>query len=402
MPFSWLRARRRRALAGRPFPAAWDEVLVRLVKQAQWLDAAAVERLRRWILVFLGEKRFEGCGGLEISDEIRVAVAGQAGLVTLGFAAEHFDGLRSVLVYPGDYLVPRTTPLAGGGELAWQEARVGETWEGGSMVLAWPEVVAGGRMRAGPRSVVIHECAHLFDLLDGEIDGIPPLPAATRHGWLAAWAERRAHFERLLDEGRATAFDDYAAESPAEFFAVASECFLQDPHALLRHDRTLYELLATAWRQAEVEPLLGALGSIEELSRAFAPRRVSCPLSDGRRGEGLRLTPRTALSWAIPEGTERFRATIRPAAGLLGPDALRSAAGAPAASRTGMRAESRFTVTIDGREVLATGVAEERDIDIPVDDGRTLTILCDYPSVADGGIGPFGGGVVLIDPRLEQ
>jgi len=161
-------------------------------------------------------------------------------------------------------------------------------------------------------------------------------------------------------------------------------------------------LLATAWRQAEVEPLLGALGSIEELSRAFAPRRVSCPLSDGRRGEGLRLTPRTALSWAIPEGTERFRATIRPAAGLLGPDALRSAAGAPAASRTGMRAESRFTVTIDGREVLATGVAEERDIDIPVDDGRTLTILCDYPSVADGGIGPFGGGVVLIDPRLEQ
>ena len=250
MLFSWLRARRRRALAERPFPAAWDEVLVRLVKQVQWLDAAAVDRLRRWMLVFLGEKRFEGCGGLEISDEIRVAVAGQAGLVALGFAAEHFDGLRSVLVYPGDYLVPRTTTLAGGGELEWREARVGETWSGGSMVLSWPGVVAGGRLRDGPRSVVIHECAHLVDLLDGEIDGVPPLASrSARAAWVAAFADCRDRFEAALDDGRSTAFDEYAAESAAEFFAVASECFFQDPHRLVRHDRQLYGLLQEAWRQ---------------------------------------------------------------------------------------------------------------------------------------------------------
>lgn len=249
MLFSWLQARRRRAIAERPFPPAWERILDRGVRQCRWLDARGREQLHRWIAVFLAEKRFEGCGGLEIDDEIRLTIAGQAGVALLGFPAEWFAGLRSVLVYPHDYLVPRSTPLAGGGELAWQEARVGETWEGGSMVLAWPEVVAGGRMRDGARSVVIHECAHLFDLLDGEIDGVPPLPASTRRDWLDAWTRRRADFERLLDEGRATAFDDYAAESPAEFFAVASECFLQDPHALVRHDRVLYELLATAWRQ---------------------------------------------------------------------------------------------------------------------------------------------------------
>jgi len=250
MLLSWLRARRRRALGSAPFPPAWDDVLGRLVKQAQWLPPDEQLRLRRRILVFLGEKRFEGCGGFAITDEVRVAIAAQAALVTLGFAAEYFDGLKSVLVYPGDYLVPRTTPLAGGGELQWKEARLGETWAGGSMVLSWPGVVDGGRLRDGPRNVVIHECAHLVDLLDGEIDGIPPLPGrAARREWATAFEDCRARFEEALDEGRVTAFDDYAAESAAEFFAVASECFFQDPHRLARHDRQLYGLLQRAWRQ---------------------------------------------------------------------------------------------------------------------------------------------------------
>jgi len=250
MLFSWLRARRRSALAERPFPPDWEAVIGRLVKQARWLAPAEQTRLRRWIQVFVGEKRFEGCRGLEITDEIRVAIAAQAGLATLGFAAEHFDGLQSVLVYPGDYLVPRSTPLDGGGELEWKEARVGEAWSGGSLVLSWPDVVSGGRMRDGPRSVVIHEIAHLVDLLDGEIDGVPPLPSrAARREWAAACDACRARFEEALDDGRATAFDDYAAESPTEFFAVASECFFQDPHRLARHDRHLYDLLGQAWRQ---------------------------------------------------------------------------------------------------------------------------------------------------------
>jgi MtfA peptidase len=246
---SWMRARRRRAIAAKPFPDPWHEILRRCVKQTQWLDAAALERLRRWVAVFLAEKRFEGCGGLTITDEIRVAIAGQAAIITLGFENEWFDGLKSVLVYPGDYLVPRTTPLDGGGELQWQEARLGETWSGGSMVLSWPGVLDGGRLRDGPRSVVIHECAHLVDLLDGDIDGVPPLPAARRRAWVEALDVCRDRFEEALDDGRSTAFDEYAAESDAEFFAVASECFFQDPHRLVRHDRVLYDLLAESWRQ---------------------------------------------------------------------------------------------------------------------------------------------------------
>jgi Mlc titration factor MtfA (ptsG expression regulator) len=246
---AWLRSRRRRAIQERSFPAAWREILRQGVRQADWLDADETGRLHGWVAVFLEEKRFEGCRGFEITDEVRVTIAAQAGIVALGFGEEWFDRLKSVLVYPGDYVVPRVTPLAGGGELEWQEARLGETWGGGSMVLSWSGVRDGARLRDGPRSVVIHECAHLVDLLDGEIDGIPPLPPAAARRWRAAIADCRRRFDELLDEGRSLAFDDYAAESPAEFFAVASECFFQDPHRLLRHDATLYGLLAEAYRQ---------------------------------------------------------------------------------------------------------------------------------------------------------
>jgi Mlc titration factor MtfA (ptsG expression regulator) len=250
MLFAWLKNRRRREVLERPFPAAWTEILRRGVRQMDWLDEDERERLRGWIAVFLAEKRFEGCRGFAITDEVRLLVAAQAGLVALGFEGEWFDRLRSVLVYPGDYLVPRVTPLAGGGELEWQEARLGETWGGGSMVLSWTGVRDGARMRDGPRSVVIHESAHLIDLGSGEIDGVPPLGSAAAAG---AWRKRiiacQDRFDELLDEGRNLPFDDYAAESPAEFFAVASECFFQDPHRLARYDGGLYDLLVEAYRQ---------------------------------------------------------------------------------------------------------------------------------------------------------
>jgi len=249
MLFSWLRSRRRRALAAVPFPAEWERLLVAGVRQVAWLPPDDGQLLRGMVAVLLAEKRFEGCGGLTIGDEVRVSIAGQAAIASFCLGDEWFDSLRSVLVYPDDYLVPRSTPLAGGGELEWKEARVGETWSGGSMALSWRGVLDGGRLRDGPRSVVIHEFAHQFDGLDGEIDGVPPRPAVRRRAWAGAIAACREQFAAALDDGRATPFDDYADESPAEFFAVSSECFFQDPHRLARFDPALYDLLREAWGQ---------------------------------------------------------------------------------------------------------------------------------------------------------
>ena len=249
MLLAWLKERRRRRVRERPFPPAWRDVLRRSVRQAEGLADDQWRRLEDWIAVFLAEKRFEGCGGLEITDEVRLAIAGQAAVAALGLGAEHFDRLRSILVHPADFSVPASMVVGGDVSLEWREPRLGETWTGGSMSLAWPDVVAGGRMRDGPRSVVIHEFAHQFDALDGEIDGAPPLPPARRRAWVEGITACRAGFAALLDEGRATPFDDYADESPAEFFAVSSECFFQDPHRLIRFDPGLYDLLREAWRQ---------------------------------------------------------------------------------------------------------------------------------------------------------
>jgi Mlc titration factor MtfA (ptsG expression regulator) len=246
MLFSWLRQRRRRAIAAAPFPAEWEALLVAGVRQVAWLDADEARQLRGLVAVLLAEKRFEGCGGLEVTDEMRLVIAGQMALVTLGLPLDYLDRLRSVLVYPGDFRASRRATLGGGAEIEWQEPLEGEVWTEGSMVLSWPRAAAGGRLRDGPRSVVIHESTHMLDAHDGAIDGLPPLPSAA---WATGITACREHFREVLDEGRGVPFDDYADTSPAEFLAVASECFFQDPHRLWRFDRGLYDLLAAAWRQ---------------------------------------------------------------------------------------------------------------------------------------------------------
>lgn len=250
MLFSWLRARRRRTVGGRSLPAALDDTLLAACRQGLWLSPEEGKRWREWIAVFLDEKRFEGCAGQAIDDEVRLAIAGQAGLMVLGLQGEHFDRLRSVLVWPGDWRGRKAVPLDGGAHLEWRERRLGEAWTGGSVGLSWPAVRRGGRLLDGARSVVIHEFAHLVDALDGTIDGVPPLPAdVDARDWVERLGRCQERFEEALDEGRPVAFDDYAAESPVEFFAVASECFFQDPHRLLRHDADLYALLSACWRQ---------------------------------------------------------------------------------------------------------------------------------------------------------
>ncbi len=250
MVFSWLRERRRRAARRRPFSPGTEETLLRVCRQGAWLSPDEGRAWREWIAVFLDEKRFEGCGGQAIDDEVRLSVAGQAGLVVLGFPGEHFDRLRSVLVHAGDWSGRKAVALEGGAHLEWRERRLGQAWTEGSVMLSWPAVRRGGRLQDGPRSVVIHEFAHLVDALDGTFDGLPPLPGGVQQaGWRAQLAACRERYEEALDEGRSVALDDYAAEDPVEFFAVASECFFQDPHLLARHDADLYALLAASYRQ---------------------------------------------------------------------------------------------------------------------------------------------------------
>ena len=243
--FGFFKARRRKQLRSSPFPQDWREMVARDVKFFARLSADDQAELLGHVQVFLAEKRFEGCAGLEITDEIRVVIATQACLLLLHRTTDYFPRLLTVLVYPSVYLVNDERPV---GQHVWQEGlstRLGETGrQMGSMVLAWDAVQAGGADASDGRNVVFHEFAHQLDFEDYVTDGAPILATRAQE---AAWgAVMRVEFASLRaaeETGIPTLLDTYGATSPAEFFAVATEAFFERPKAMkMRHPRMYAEL----------------------------------------------------------------------------------------------------------------------------------------------------------------
>jgi len=247
---NWLRNRRRKRIVSEPFPEAWRAILDRRVPTYGRLAPEERTRLEEIVQILVAEKHFEGCGGFKITDEVRVTVAGHAGCLLLGDSRGYFPQLRSIVVYP-DIFVARGEFEAPDGTIAEHlDGHAGESWDLGAVVLAWDEVIQSGRSLGDGYNVVLHEFAHQLDSGDSEMDGTPLLhdPALRER-----WAEvMQADYEGLhedLDAGRSTVLDPYAAEDPAEFFAVATETFFELPRALLRKHPDLYDLLKRYYRQ---------------------------------------------------------------------------------------------------------------------------------------------------------
>ena len=207
------------------------------------------------VQVFLAEKRFEGCGGLAITDEMRVTIAAQACLLLLHRRTDYFPGLLTILVYPSTYMVEEKRQVA---EHVWEEGsmtRLGETGRRmGSLVLAWGAVKHGAADPADGKNVVLHEFAHQLDYENHAADGVPEL--ATREQQLA-WSEvMRIEFAslRAADEsGIPTLLDTYGATDPVEFFAVSVEAFFERPRALRAHHPRLYAELRKYFNQDPIE-----------------------------------------------------------------------------------------------------------------------------------------------------
>lgn len=232
---------RSRALE-RPFPEAWGEILERNVPLCRRLTAAQRQRLEKLVQAFVVDIPFEGCGGLEIDDEIRVTIAGQACLLVLASNRSSFPLLRSILVYPSTYEAPERGP---GGDFEGDvQARLGESWGQGYVVLAWDAVLHGAAEMSDGHNVVLHEFAHQIDQEDGVADGIPVLDRPLRYGNWARILDRDFDvFEGRLLRGENPVLDAYGATNKAEFFAVATETFFEKPHALKERYPELYEML---------------------------------------------------------------------------------------------------------------------------------------------------------------
>jgi Mlc titration factor MtfA (ptsG expression regulator) len=249
MIFAWLKNRRRRKLLAQPFPAAWLEFLHNNVAHYRYLSGAEQAKLRDELRIFVADKNWEGCGGLAMTDEMKVTIAAQACLLVLGMRHNYFDRVLSILVYPHGYRDPMDG-FGGDGLVHRGQARLGESWYRGPVVLAWDHVRFEGQHPSGGKNVVFHEFAHQLDMLDGIINGTPPLgsPEESRR-WAEVMTAEYKQLQSASEHGQATLLDQYGTTNEGEFFAVATECFFDRPVALRQRYPRLYELLRDYYRQ---------------------------------------------------------------------------------------------------------------------------------------------------------
>ena len=247
---AWLRERRRSRLTKRPFLEEWNGILERNVPIYGRLSEADRSELRDHIKVFLAEKRFEGAGGLTVTDEIRVTIAAHACVLLLHRSTDYYPGLYTVIVYPGAYIAERAVREPLGIVTERLETRLGESSSRGAVVLSWDAVEAAASDVSNCRNVALHEFAHQLDAEDGSVEGAPILSDRSRY---VAWARILGReYERLRRDtfrGRSTVLDRYGATSPAEFFAVATECFFARPDLLKARHPELYAELQRYYQQ---------------------------------------------------------------------------------------------------------------------------------------------------------
>jgi MtfA peptidase len=256
--FSLFKSRRRQQLRAQPFPAEWRRTIERNVPIVLRLPRADQRELFGHIQVFLAEKHFEGCGGLELTDEIRVTIAAQACLLLLHRETDYYPLLKSILVYPSTYVVPGEHSVGGG---VWEESEhelLGHTSAKlSALVLAWDSTINGARDPRDGENVVFHEFAHQLDFESGDVNGTPLLGSNSQYAsWARVLGAEYDELRRLSDEGRESVIDEYGAENPAEFFAVATEAFferaveLRAKHpALYAELRAYYDQDPAAWTQ---------------------------------------------------------------------------------------------------------------------------------------------------------
>jgi hypothetical protein len=248
--FDFFKRRRRERLRAAPFPPGWEQILRRNVPLCDRLTDADRRELQGHIHVFLAEKHFEGCGGLALTDEIRVTIAAQACLLLLHRDTDYYRRLVTILVYPSAYLAKGVESLGGGFVLEGEQGRLGEAWTDGVVVLSWDDVQVGASDIRDGHNVVLHEFAHQLDQEDGVADGAPVLGARSRYVvWARVLGTEYEQLRRTSRKGKKSVLDRYGATKPAEFFAVATECFFEKPAQMRKKHPELYEELRDYYRQ---------------------------------------------------------------------------------------------------------------------------------------------------------
>jgi Mlc titration factor MtfA (ptsG expression regulator) len=302
MLFTWLKCRRRARIVAAAFPDDWLAYLHKNVGLYALLTLPERKKLHDDLRILIAETTFEGCGGLGITDEIKVTIAAQASLLLLGFQHDYFERVHTVLVYPAGFRSPEgwTGP---DGVVHMDVGYLGEAWHHGTVILAWDAVLAGGRNPRDGRNVVLHEFAHQLDYLDGFANGAPPLrDRAQYRKWHEVMTAEYAQLVSESEHGRPKVLDAYGATNPAEFFAVATECFFEKPVQMRRRHPQLYEILKEYFCQDTAARFAGDDQPVEapvdaRTDGARGRLRRWKPYRGSRRGVRPAARPAAVLDW---------------------------------------------------------------------------------------------------------
>lgn len=248
----WLLERKRQRLRAQPFPAPWRAVLQQRVPYVRRLPADLQLQLKQHMQVFLAEKVFIGCNGLEISDEIRVTIAAHACLLILNRPSGYYPNLRQILVYPDSFVVQRDHVDHIGLAHRSREVLAGESWSEGQVILSWQDTLAGAAVVDDGQNVAIHEFAHQLDQESGSANGAPMLGQQAQQSWSRVLGDEFMTLQARVMRGAPSLFSDYGATDPGEFFAVISEVFFERPEAMAQEHPALYRELSQFY---QLDPL---------------------------------------------------------------------------------------------------------------------------------------------------
>lgn len=224
------------------FKDEWREYIAVDVPLYSRLPEEVKLQLHERIALFVASTRFEGCNGLELTERMILTVAAQACMLVLNRDGEPYPDLRNVYLYPTTFSSVQKSRDALGVVTEREIHRLGESWETGTVILAWDSVERGARNIYDARNVTFHEFAHQLDHEDGGTDGAPELPSRKAYrSWAKVFRENYADFLKAVESGKRTLIDEYGATNPAEFFAVATETFFEKPKQLRKRRPELYE-----------------------------------------------------------------------------------------------------------------------------------------------------------------
>lgn len=219
------------------------------------LTSAERQRLRNMAREFIAAKEWSGARGMQLTAPMQLSIALQACLPVLNLGLDWYRGWVGVVVYPGDFVIPRQVMDEAGVVHEYDDEVLGEAWEDGPVLVSWFDDMNP----LGDVNIVIHEFAHKLDMTNGEVDGMPALhEGMSRTEWIAAFEPAYEDFRRRVKvaemRGAETEIDPYAAEHPSEFFAVLSEVFFEAPDLLLAEYPAVYSQLARFYRQDPLRP----------------------------------------------------------------------------------------------------------------------------------------------------